>query len=253
MTAEIAPKSDSTNRFNGFDCDSISAGHGKKVVAMFNPYCSDFCIYKGEKSDQTDHLKVTSWVTLNRKIPQNFASLLMQIKENATHDIAKILGKEFTDEKDPSEYVLTLDNIEADDNFEKKNAAAIREMYESFFSEYIKTYPVSPKGIPINTQKISCGKTYGELNIFSKEEPNTTLPVFVNAYTDNADASTLVGKIDAGTQAPLEKKTGVQELSIEDVIPISYLEGKIYSENMRDNVGNLQHEITASILNNKRL
>jgi hypothetical protein len=253
MTAEIAPKSDPTNRFNGFNCDSISEHHGKKVVAMFNPYCSDFCVYEGEKSDKTDHLKVTSRVTLNRKIPTNFSSLLEQMKKKSTYDIANILGKDFTDEKTPSEYVLTLDNIEADANFEKKNASAIKEIYESFFSDYIKAHPLSPNQIPIHTQKIYCGENYGKLPVFSQKEPNASLPVFVNAYTDNAASTTLVGKIDAGDQAPLVKKTGVQPLSIEDVIPISYLEGKVYSEDMKDHVGNLQHEITASILNNQRL
>jgi hypothetical protein len=253
MTAEIAPKSDPTNRFNGFNCDAISANHGKKVVAMFNPYCTDFCVYEGEKSDQQDHLKVTSRVTLNRNIPYNFASLLEQIKETSTHDIAKILGQEFADEKDPSEYILTLDNIEADANFEKKNAVAIREIYEDFFAEYIKVHPHSPNGIPLNTQKILCGKNYGKMDVFNKEEANTTLPVFVNGYTDNAQSTSLVGTIQAGEQADLVKKTGIHELSIEDVIPISYLEGKIYPENMKDHIGNLQHEITASILNNKRL
>jgi hypothetical protein len=253
MTAEIAPKSDPTNRFNGFNCDALAEDHGKKVVAMFNPYCNDFCIYEGEKSDYNDRLKVTSWVTLNRKIPQNFNTLLQQIKSTSTHDIAKLFGEAFINEKDSTEYFLTLDNIEADANFEKKNAMAIRQIYEQFFSEYIKAYPRSPQGIPINTHKLLCGKNYGKLNVFTKEEPNMTLPVYVNSYTDNADATTLVGDIDAGIQAPLEKKTGIQEMSLEDVIPISYLEGKIYSEDMKDHVGNLQHEITASILNNTRL
>ncbi len=45
MTAKISPKSDPNNWFNGFNCDSLAEWHGKKVVAMFNPYCTDFCIY----------------------------------------------------------------------------------------------------------------------------------------------------------------------------------------------------------------
>ncbi len=60
MTAKISPKSDPNNRFNGFNCDALAEWHGKKVVAMFNPYCTDFCIYEWSPSAQQDNLKVTS-------------------------------------------------------------------------------------------------------------------------------------------------------------------------------------------------
>ena len=251
MTAKISPKSDPNNRFNGFNCDSLAEGHGKKVVAMFNPYCSDFCIYQGEPDPKVDNLKVTSRVTLNRAIPHNFNSLLDKAKKTTTYAIAELFGEEFEDYKDPKEYVITMDNIEADANFGNKHAIAIRKIYEDFFSEYIEQNPLSPNGIPLNTSKFYSGTSYNKINILSKKEENQTLPVFMNSYTDNAQSQSLVGELHAGTQAEKVKKTWIHPLSIEDVDQISYLEGKIYPETMKHHLGNLQHEITASSLNNQ--
>ena len=251
MTAKISPKSDPNNRFNGFNCDSLAEGHGKKVVAMFNPYCSDFCIYQGEPDPKVDNLKVTSRVTLNRAIPHNFNSLLDKAKKTTTYAIAALFGEEFEDYKDPKEYVITMDNIEADANFGNKHAIAIRKIYEDFFSEYIEQHPVSPNGIPLNTSKFYSGISHNKINILTKREENQTLPVFMNSYTDNAQSQSLVGELHAGTQAEKVKKTWIHPLSIEDVDQISYLEGKIYPETMKHHLGNLQHEITASFLNNQ--
>lgn len=207
MTAKISPKSDPNNRFNGFNCDSLTEGHGKKVVAMFNPYCSDFCIYEGEPDPKVDNLKVTSRVTLNRAIPHNFNSLLEKAKTSTTYDIAKLFGKDFEDYKDPNEYVITMDNIEADANFGNKHATTIRKIYEDFFSEYIKQNPLSPNGIPLNTSKFYSGTSYNKIDILTKREENQSLPVFVNAYTDNAGSQSLVGELHAGIQAKKVKKT----------------------------------------------
>ena len=251
MTAKISPKSDPNNRFNGFNCDSLAEGHGKKVVAMFNPYCSDFCIYQGEPDPKVDNLKVTSRVTLNRAIPHNFNSLLDKAKKTTTYAIAELFGEEFEDYKDPKEYVITMDNIEADANFGNKHAIAIRKIYEDFFSEYIEQHPVSPNGIPLNTSKFYSGISHNKINILTKREENQTLPVFMNSYTDNAQSQSLVGELHAGTQAEKVKKNWIHPLSIEDVDQISYLEGKIYPETMKHHLGNLQHEITASFLNNQ--
>lgn len=197
MTAKISPKSDPNNRFNGFNCDSLAEGHGKKVVAMFNPYCTDFCVYDGEPDPETDNLKVTSRVTLNRAIPHNFNSLLEKAKTSTTYDIAKLFGKDFEDYKDPKEYVITMDNIEADANFGNKHAMTIRKIYEDFFSDYIRQHPLSPNGVPLNTSKFYSGKSYNKIDILEKSEENQTLPVFVNAYTDNADSQSLVGELNA--------------------------------------------------------
>lgn len=207
MTAKISPKSDPNNRFNGFNCDSLAEGHGKKVVAMFNPYCSDFCIYQGEPDPKVDNLKVTSRVTLNRAIPHNFNSLLDKAKKTTTYAIAALFGEEFEDYKDPKEYVITMDNIEADANFGNKHAIAIRKIYEDFFSEYIEQHPVSPNGIPLNTSKFYSGISHNKINILTKREENQTLPVFMNSYTDNAQSQSLVGELHAGTQAEKVQKT----------------------------------------------
>ena len=250
MTAKISPKSDPNNRFNGFNCDSLAEWHGKKVVAMFNPYCTDFCIYEGEQDQNSDNLKVTSWVTLNRKIPQNFSSLLEKAVSNTTHDIAQLLGKDFDDYKDPNEYIMTMDNIEANPNFWNSYASAVRQMYEDFFSEYIKAHPTSPNGIPINTKHFQSGMSYNKIDFLHKTIENNTIPVFVNAYTDNASSQSLKWDLHIEKQVEKQKKTGIHPLSIEDVIPISYLEWKIYPEDLKSHIWNMQHEITASILNN---
>ncbi len=250
MTAKISPKSDPNNRFNGFNCDSLAEWHGKKVVAMFNPYCTDFCIYEGEPDQNSDNLKVTSWVTLNRRIPQNFSSLLEKARSDTTHDIAQLLGKDFEDYKDPNEYIMTMDNIEANPNFWNSYASAVRQIYEDFFSEYIKAHPVSPNGIPINTKHFQSGKSYNKIDFLHKTIENNTIPVFVNAYTDNASSQSLKWDLHGEQQAEKQKKTGIHPLSIEDVIPISYLEWKIYPEDLKSHIWNMQHEITASILNN---
>jgi hypothetical protein len=45
ISAQVDSKSDPTNRFNGWNCDSFSPNNGKKVVQMFNPMSADFCLY----------------------------------------------------------------------------------------------------------------------------------------------------------------------------------------------------------------
>ncbi len=250
MTAKISPKSDPNNWFNGFNCDSLSEWHGKKVVAMFNPYCTDFCIYEWDQDPKEDNLKVTSWVTLNRAIPENFTTLLNKVKSETTHDIANVLWDKFKDYKDPSEYVITMDNIEANPNFGRKNELTVRKMYEKFFSEYVKKNPISPNWIPINTNKFYSWVNYNKLDILTYRVPNESLPVFVNAYSDNSESYSLQWNIDAWEQKEKEKKIWIHPLSIEDVVQISYMEWKIYPSSMKDHLWNLQHEITASILNN---
>jgi len=250
MTAKISPKSDPNNWFNGFNCDSLAEWHGKKVVAMFNPYCTDFCIYEWDQDPKQDNLKVTSWVTLNRSIPENFTSLLWKVKSDTTHCIVEVLWDKFENYKDPSEYVITMDNIEANPNFWNKYAIAVRKMYEKFFSEYIRQNPISPNWIPINTHKFYSWVNYNKIDILHKEVPNESLPVFVNAYSDNSLSYSLQWDLDAWEQKEKEKKAWIFPLSIEDVVQISYMEWKIYPASMKDHLWNLQHEITASILNN---
>ena len=251
MTAKISPKSDPNNWFNGFNCDSLAEWHGKKVVAMFNPYCTDFCIYEWDQDPNVDNLKVTSWVTLNRAIPMNFNSLLSKIQSQTTNDISSALWNEFEDYKDPSEYVITMDNIEANPNFVSKNEIAVRKMYEKFFSEYVRQNPISPNGIPINTSKFYSWVNYNKLNILTDEVENKSLPVFVNAYTDNSGTYSLRWELDAWEQKEKVKKVWIYPLSIEDVVQVSYMEWKIYDwSSMKNHLWNLQHEITASILNN---
>ena len=250
MTAKISPKSDPNNRFNWFNCDSLAEWHGKKVVAMFNPYCTDFCIYEWEQDPNEDNLKVTSWVTLNRAIPENFETLLDKVKSQTTHDVADVLWDKFEDYKDPNEYVITMDNIEANPNFGNKYATAVRKMYEKFFSEYVGENPVSPNWIPINTHKFYSWVNYNKIDILNKKVPNESLPVFVNAYSDNSQSYSLQWELDAWEQKEKEKKVWIYPLSIEDVVQISYMEWKIYPASMKDHLWNLQHEITASILNN---
>ncbi len=250
MTAKITAKADPNNWFNWFNCDALSEWHGKKVVAMFNPYCTDFCIYQWEASTKNDTLKVTSRVTLNRQIPHNFNTLLEKVKTETTHDIVKILWTGFNDVKDPKEYIITMDNIEANANFWNKYNAAIRMIYEDFFSEYVGKYPLSPAWIPINTDYFQSGINYNKLDILTKRVPNETLPVFVNWYTDNGSTETLIWELHAWEKHNYDKKRWIQNLSIEDVIPISYLEWNVYPESMKAHLWNLQHEITASVLNN---
>ena len=250
MTAKISPKSDPNNWFNWFNCDSLAEWHGKKVVAMFNPYCTDFCIYEWELDSNKDNLKVTSWVTLNRAIPGNFETLLEKAKSETTHDIANLLWDKFEDYKDPNEYVITMDNIEANPNFGNKYAAAVRKMYEKFFSEYVRENPISPNWIPINTHKFYSWVIYNKIDILNKQVANESLPVFVNAYSDNSKSYSLQWKLDAWEQKEKKKKVWIYPLSIEDVVQISYMEWRIYPESMKDHLWNLQHEITASILNN---
>lgn len=250
MTAKISPKSDPNNWFNGFNCDSLAEWHGKKVVAMFNPYCTDFCIYEWDQDPKEDNLKVTSRVTLNRAIPENFKTLFEKIKNETTYDIASIIWDKFEDYKDPNEYVITMDNIEANPNFGRKNEEIVRKMYEKFFSEYVRQNPISPNWIPINTSKFYSWVNYNKLNILKDRVPNESLPVFVNAYSDNSESYSLQWDLDAWEQKEKQKKVWIYPLSIEDVIQISYMEWKIYPSSMKDHLWNLQHEITASILNN---
>lgn len=230
FTAEITPKSDASNWFNGFNCDKLAPDHGKKVVAMFNPYCIDFCVYQGEKSDKIDNLKVTSRVTLNRTINKFVPELIRKLKKTPNPNIAQELGEEFKDIKDAQEYIITMDNIEADPNFEQRKSEVIRKIYQDFFSTYIQEHPVSPNGVPINTSKYFCGEGFNKIKLLQATEANKNIPVFVNSYTDNSEETTLVGKLTAGEQAPLKKKTGAQDMSIEDVIPITYMEHRTYPE-----------------------
>jgi len=197
FTAEITPKSDPSNRFNGFNCDKLAPHHGKKVVAMFNPYCIDFCIYQGEKSDKIDNLKVTSRVTLNRTINKLVPPLIEKLKQNTNPNIAQELGEEFKDIKDAKEYIITMDNIEADQNFASKKPEVIQKIYQDFFSRYVQEHPVSPNGIPINTSKYFCGQSHNKMQLLKNTEANQSIPVFVNSYTDNSQDTTLVGKLEA--------------------------------------------------------
>lgn len=206
FTAEITPKSDSSNWFNGFNCDKLSPYHWKKVVAMFNPYCIDFCVYQWEKSDKVDNLKVTSRVTLNRHINKPTSELIQKLKNTDNPNITKELWEEFNDMKDTEEYFIIIDNIEADQNFTNKKPSVIKKIYSDFFSQYIKENPISPNWTPINTNKYYCGQWYNKINFLDKTETNKNIPVFVNSYTDNNSEKSYVWELNAWKNIEKEKK-----------------------------------------------
>lgn len=253
-TAKISPKSDISNRYNGFNCDRLSMNNGKKVVMMFNPHCTDFCLYKDTPSDDVDNLVATSRLTLNKKSTTNFVDLKKAVEEGK--DPRDLIWSEVLEWN--SEYFLTLDNIEADPNFasdvssqrDQKNITQLKDIYTAFFGEYIKKYALSPNQIPINTKKILCGKWYQKIQIFDTSESNDTLPIYLNSYTDNFESTTYTAAIDAGEQQSVEKKIGIHPMSIEDVYQIIYLEWSIYPVGIKEHAANIQHEITASIINN---
>ena len=249
MTAHITEKSDPNNWFNGFNCDSFAQNHWKKVVAMFNPFCSDFCIYDWERCDSQDNLKVTSWVTLNRKISQNFGELLDKLRSSTKYNISEVFWESFRKEKDAEEYIITMDNIEADPNFWKNYTYAIAKLYKNFFSEYIEKYPVSPNNIPINPKKFNAWMNYNKLHILKKIVDNDTVPIIMNSYTDNSGKKTYEWELSANVDIKREDKNWIYPLTLEDILPLSYLE----SEKNRDyshETKTLEQEVVAMTLNN---
>jgi hypothetical protein len=114
---------------------------------MFNPLCADFCLFDDLPSDKVDNLIATSWLTLNRSIPENIADIKSKIIAN--EDPRKLFDQSVT--KNPDEYILTLDNIEADENFaektkkDHKKKELLQKIYTLFFSTYIQQHPLSPK------------------------------------------------------------------------------------------------------------
>ena len=252
-TAQIAPKSDISNRYNGFNCDSLWVKHGKKVVMMFNPLCADFCLFDDLPSDKVDNLIATSWLTLNRSIPENIADIKSKIIAN--EDPRKLFDQSVT--KNPDEYILTLDNIEADENFaektkkDHKKKELLQKIYTLFFSTYIQQHPLSPKWVPISTTKINCGTSYGKIDLWSDTEDNNFLPLLLNSYSDNTERKTLKIFINAWEQWKTEAKTGIQSMSIEDILSVIYLEWLIYPVWLKDHINNIQHHILASMINNE--
>jgi hypothetical protein len=125
---------------------------------MFNPYCADFCLYKDEVSDKEDNLLATSWITLNTPTGKNITDIVKELEQG--NDPRTIFEDTIT-QQDP-EYILTLDNVEANANFaasakvNPKKKEMLQKIYRLFFQEYIKKNKLSPNNVPINTKKINC-------------------------------------------------------------------------------------------------
>lgn len=250
--AEIAPKTDPSVFFNWFNCDKLSEHNWKKVVALFNPMCIDFSIYKWEKSEKDDNLKITSWLTLNRRIWKKFSDIYKKL-EGWEENIVSLLGESFHQYKDSDEYYLTADNIEAHPNFENSfSQGSVWKMYQKFFSKYISDNPSTPWGIKVNHKVLLCWDDNAKFSPFDAKVDNNFLPIYVNSYTDNTGEKTSFAQLEAESDfETVNKKKWIHPLMIEDVVSLSYLEDNIHPEWFKNHIWNLQHEITASILNNR--
>ena len=222
----IEAKSNPTNWLYGINCDTFARGNGKRTVHESNPLGSSIGIYPWGKASTQDTLKVSSRLTLNYQTPNQFASNKEKLLSGSPlQDYAQWVPL-------PTSVQLCTDDVEAKKNYAARRCAQpiTTRIYQHYFSTYIQSNPTLPSGVPIDPSHLLCGLRSNDITIYTNTTKNTTLPLRVNSYTDNARTATGIIPLDHQSELPqFSYQDGIHPLHLEHGFFYGELQNYIYN------------------------
>ncbi|MFH1868468.1 MAG: hypothetical protein ABH843_05810 [Candidatus Omnitrophota bacterium] len=263
----IIPKSDPQAIMTGSEAPSCMAyGSGKNNIYVFNLNTAFLALSKeitGENGKKRDRILATSVITLDRRIPQMIPAIVKAIENAAAADkleeldMEELLGEDFLD-KVSKEAFISADNVEAapstiismeaGGNFED----LVRVAYRKFFTEYLKRYPKTRRGRRINRSKILIGIGYSDfLTNLETEEDNHYVMQVPGGYSDKTGDKIKVLNLDDVEDLAEEKLiNGIQPLSYEDLLEVSFIENKAFRDAAyKSNIAGIEMELMAATYN----
>lgn len=263
--AEILSRSNPRSVTTWNDAPScMSFWSWKNNVYMMNPNCAFFAISEIWDWDREDRTVVTSVLTLDKHIDKNANEIYKTLKEISSQreynqlKISELFWENFLKNLWINQSLtIWVDNIEADKNYIDKIwwkdffKNTLEWVYKWFFEDYIK---INEDLLPLLNHKEAVIWTwYNDYTIWNKRI-NNFLPSAPIAYTDKASEEIYSLALDLDDNQKLEKKmkkTWVNKLTHLDILEISFIESKVYNDDLRTNLARIENEIIASEINNQ--
>jgi len=237
-------------------------GSGKNNVYTFNLACGQMTIQR--KVEGKYRTIAQSVITPNIDINQNISSLLRSIS-NGEESLSKYVASDLSEKK---EIIITADNIEVAPNAKGKFDRELNNIYSDFFARYAKE--LKKQHPNINIEKIIIGKGYSDLHLKDAQSvDNEFVPIVPPAYSDNTGDTAFELSLNnknkksiasrysiiepqVSSANNIELPRGVSQLTFEDTLRVSYVEGKVYADNesLIQYIHRIGNELIAKDVNN---
>lgn len=241
--AKINEKSDPQGVLAGNDTACcMPFGSGKNNVYTWNPNDALFTLQlvrdKGRPRTIAQSV-LTKDVDIGKLVPEIINSM-----NNERIDLNAVLSEEVLADK---KSILAADNVEVSPNYRNEEyGKAIAEIYRDFFKEYVSRYATLQN---FETSKMVIGTGFSDTLSHLPTERNVYVPRAPVGYSDKTGDSVFtlelktektsglavtekkIVRADNARPAPTKLGRSVSELTFEDVLPVSYIEGKAYAGN----------------------
>ncbi len=266
LKMQINAKSDPHGVLAGNDTACcMPFGSGKNNVYTWNPACAHATLsIERRKGVRTIAQSV---LTKDRNIGKNVAAVVRELDRDGNERLQEIISEDILRQ---APAVLACDNVEVGPNYRDGDYPEVIEtVYRDFLREYLERHGVSQK---FTTDHAVIGLGYSDSLTHLPRIENTTIPEAPVGYSDKTHnecyelkfADTTGGRfvvrkrnitdINESSDVVPEKaaRKEISELTFEDVMPVSYIEGKAYAGNdsLMEYLWKIENTLIAKDINN---
>lgn len=280
VRARINKKGDPDAAIAGDDTASCDAfGTGKSVAYAANPGCAQFTLQIVRPDDSARTL-AQSLITKDMNVGKRIDLLLHELGVPKAREseieraerlakprkhIYEVLPPEAAAKK---ESYLSADNVEMNPNYLKADYRALAsEVYRDFFRAYIEQFG---DRLRLDRETVPIGQGHSDALTDLKKIDNTFAPRTPIGYSDKTHAEAYAlrpqeptlwhcaGRVESIPVVGVTREQvqisipGVEYLTSDDALTVSYLESKIYADNVNllTSWGNMENALIAKDINN---
>jgi len=240
FVAKIGRKSDPEMVLAGDDTvNCMPFGSGKNTVYTFNPNTAQFVV-QVENNEGKRRTIAQSVLTKDLDIKMLIPDVIAEMQNENGH-LSSVLPE---DNLLRQSAIIACDNVEVSPNFTGQKDT-ITAIYRDFFREYLQKFS---KEQNLQATKVIVGEGYSDALDELPAIPNTYAPQAPVSYSDKTndevrvlemdkqDRILILGKditVDEVEKPKQEKLSiqGLESLTFEDALQVSYIEGKAYADN----------------------
>lgn len=279
LKATVHEKGDPDAAIAGDDTASCDAfGTGKSIGYALNPGCAQFTLQL-VRPDGTARTLAQSLLTKDVDVHKPIDSIVRELglpphQETAAERTQRLASARALHEVLPpqaalsKESYLSADNVEVSPNFKREEYQTLAsELYRDFFRTYLATYG---DDLQINRTTVPIGLGHSDALTHLEKIPNTFAPRTPVGYSDKTHATAYALRPSEPTRWHASEVTvkkplgesisasldlgvpGIERLTSQDALAVSYLESKIYADNksLLTRWGAMENALIAKDINN---
>ncbi len=259
IKAKISDKSDPDAVVAGNDTACcMPFGSGKNNVYTYNPNCGQFVVQEmsGDKWKTIAQSVLTKDIDIKMDIPK-----IVKLASSGHESMSELVTDEILEAQ---KKIIVCDNVEVTPNI-GKSREYLKLVYRKFFTQYLAQTADSKN---LKKDEFLIGLGYNDL-VFGIPIKNTFLPVAPMGYSDNIGSDVNQVKLSEEVspaifftiteQAQVQKEKrhlpqGISELTFEDTLKVSYIEGKAYHDNqsLMEHMHNMENGLIAKDIYNAK-